>query len=127
MHYWISKNTPTNAIFLTLPEDDSFLCEARRSTIVGYKGVIHQPDFMIPWYDKMKEVYGVELSENKCRNLVDEAKSKYHQRTDEAIQTHEKINFRIWDLNQIDSNHIQWNQLIHREGAILLLNFSNKK
>ena len=127
MHYWISKNTPTNAIFLTLPEDDSFLCEARRSTIVGYKGVIHQPDFMIPWYDKMKAVYDVELSENKCRNLVDEAKSKYHQRTDEAIQIHEKINFRIWDLNQIDSNHIQWNQLIHREGAILLLNFSNKK
>ncbi|MFN0188303.1 MAG: DUF6798 domain-containing protein [Bacteroidia bacterium] len=127
MHHWIAQNSPINALFLSLPEDDSFLCEAKRSTIIGYKGVIHQPDFMIPWYDKMKNVYGVELSDQKCRKLLDEAKSKYHFRSDRAIQTKEKINYRILDLNQIDSNHINWNQLIHREGPILLMNFSQEK
>lgn len=127
MHYWIAKNTPTDATFLRLPEDDSFLCEAKRSTPIGYKGIIPQPDFMFPWYEKMKKIYGVELSDKKCRKLLDEAKSKYHHRPDEIIQTDEKIDFRIWDLNQIDSNHIRWNQLIHREGAILLLTFSKEK
>ncbi|MBK9637754.1 MAG: hypothetical protein IPO63_08005 [Bacteroidetes bacterium] len=126
MHHWIAKNTPLNAVFLTLPEDDSFLSEAKRSTPVGYKGIIHQPDFMIPWYEKMKNVYGVELSDKKCRKLLDEAKLIYHHRPDEIIQTDVKIDYRIYDLNQIDSNHIKWNYLIHREGDILLLTFSKK-
>ncbi|MBK7964424.1 MAG: hypothetical protein IPK10_03335 [Bacteroidetes bacterium] len=126
MHHWIAKNTPQNAIFLTLPEDDSFLCEAKRSLSVAYKGVIHQPDFMMQWYEKMKKNYGVELSDKKCRNVVDEAKLKYHQRPDESIPSDVKINFRIYDLNQIDSTQIRWNQLIHREGAILLLSFTKK-
>lgn len=127
MHLWIAKNTPTDAVFLSLPEDDSFLCEAKRSTPIGYKGIIPQPYFMFPWYEKMKNIYGVELSDKKCRKLMDEAKSKYHHRPDKIIQSDVKIDFRIWDLNQIDSNHINWNQLIHREGAILLLTFSKEK
>jgi hypothetical protein len=127
MHLWIAKNTPPDAVFLSMPEDDSFLCEAKRSTPIGYKGIIPQPDFMFPWYEKMKNIYGVELSDKKCRKLMDEAKSKYHQRSDHMIQSDVPIEFRIWDLNQIDSNHIKWNQLIHREGAILLLTFSKEK
>lgn len=123
MHSWIAKNTDKNAVFLTFPNDDSFLCEAKRNLPVGYKAIIHQPDFLIPWYNQMKNIYGVGLSSDKCMNVMDELTFLYPQRTDQMIKSSLKIDFRLWDLDQVDSAKINWNQLIHREGNILLLRF----
>lgn len=124
MHIWIAQNSSKNAVFLTFPNDDSFLCEAKRSLPVAYKGVIHQPDFLLPWHEKMKNIYGIGLSNEKCRNIIDEAKVLYYQLPDEKINSAIQIDFRLWDLNEIDSLKINWNQLIHREGEILLLSFT---
>lgn len=127
MHVWISQNTAINAVFLTFPNDDSFLCEAKRSLSVAYKGVIHQPDFLLPWHEKMKDIYGIELSDKKCRKILDEATVLYSQRTDEIIKSTTVINYRLWNLNEIDSAKLNWNQLIHREGEILLFSFTKEK
>ncbi|MBL7924047.1 MAG: hypothetical protein JNL88_07605, partial [Bacteroidia bacterium] len=43
MHLWISEHTGLHERFITLPGDDSFLCEARRSLVVGYKAILHRP------------------------------------------------------------------------------------
>lgn len=127
MHLWIVRHTPKNAVFLTFPNDDSFLCEAKRSLPVAYKGVIHQPNFLLPWQEKIKDIYGIELSNDKCRNVIEEAKVLYHLRPDEKITSAINIDYRLWNLNEIDSLQINWNQLIHREGEILLLSFNKNR
>ena len=57
MHDWIKSNTPTDAIIITTPDDDSFLCEAQRSMPTGWKAIIHEPQFLIPWYHTFLLVY----------------------------------------------------------------------
>lgn len=127
MHVWIANHTPKNAVFLTFPNDDSFLCEAKRSLPVAYKGIIHQPDFLLPWQEKIKDIYGIEPSNEKCRNFIDEANQIYHLRPDEKIKSSIDIDYRLWNLNEIDSLQINWNRLIHREGEILLIAFDKIK
>ena len=57
MHDWIRVNTPVDCLVLTSPYDDSFLCEAQRSMPVGFKAIVHEPFFLIPWYQKFKYAY----------------------------------------------------------------------
>jgi len=57
MHTWIKMNTPVDAVILTSPDDDSFLCEAQRSMPIGWKAIVHEPFFLLPWYDKFIATY----------------------------------------------------------------------
>ncbi len=45
MHEWIAEHTANDAVFLASPGDVSFLSEAHRSLLIGYKAVIHEPYF----------------------------------------------------------------------------------
>jgi len=123
MHEWISKNTDNKAVFLTMPNDDSFLCEAKRSMPVGYKAIIHQPDFLLKWYDNMNAIYGVKLSHKTCRNISKEAAGIYHLRTDTSLSYTGRIDYRLWNMELMDSSLIDWKALMHRESNILLLPF----
>src|ERR1035437_2386488 len=57
MHEWIAANTEKDAVILTAPTDFYFACEAKRSMPIGWKAIIHEPFFMIPWYKKFTDVY----------------------------------------------------------------------
>lgn len=63
MHEWIEKNTAKEDVILTSPDDNSFLCESKRSLSIGFKAVIHEPGFMVPWYRNYTTVY--QLTEKK--------------------------------------------------------------
>lgn len=62
VHQWISEELPENALFATYIDDEGFLCTAQRPITVGWNAVIHEPWFMLSWYEKLHEQYGVDTS-----------------------------------------------------------------
>ena len=58
-HEWINENTPQNALFLTAPNNYSFNCEAQRSTVVNYKAIVHETQFLLNWKQAMEKYYAV--------------------------------------------------------------------
>lgn len=68
MHEWIKKNTDVDAIFIIPPNDESFLCEAQRSTMVSYKPMIHQEKYQVDWLNKMMQLCGITIEELKDGN-----------------------------------------------------------
>lgn len=56
----ISKSTPQDALFIVPFDASAFHYYSRRSAFVGVKTLVHSPDFMPKWYQRIKEVYGVD-------------------------------------------------------------------
>lgn len=61
-HYWIKENTPINAQFLAPPNDYSFNCEAQRSTVVNYKAIVHETNYLIAWKNAMEKYYEIDFT-----------------------------------------------------------------
>lgn len=59
VHQWIYENTDEQAVFATYDRDESFLCEAKRPLTVSINPMIHEPWFMIDWYERYHQQYGV--------------------------------------------------------------------
>ena len=124
MHFWIAANTPKECVILPLPDDDSFLCEAQRSIPVGYKAIIHEPFFLLPWYKNFYSIYGVGLLPgNINQHVIERAKLLYSSRPDSVIDSPININFRIWDASLTSRNMIHEKIIIHQEGKYLLCKF----
>lgn len=124
MHFWIATNTPKDCVILPLPDDDSFLCEAQRSIPVGYKAIIHEPFFLLPWYKNFYSIYGVGLLPgNINQHVIERTKLLYPNRPDSVIVCPININFRIWDISLTSRNMIQDKIIIHQEGIYLLCKF----
>ena len=61
MHFWIADNTYKDVSVLVSPNNNAFSCQAKRSMPIHYQAIIHEPFFMLPWYETFKEVYGVSI------------------------------------------------------------------
>jgi hypothetical protein len=61
-HEWIKENTPQNALFLAPPNDYSFNCEAQRSTVVNYKAIVHETNYLIAWKNAMEKYYEMDFT-----------------------------------------------------------------
>lgn len=117
MHLWIRENTPKEAVFISFASDASFLCEARRSLVVAYKGIIHTPEFMLPWYQKMLAVYRAPVVENVCQqNVMSRADSAYALLPDSNIIAGYPFAFRLWKTEPLPGSGPE----IHREGDYIL-------
>ncbi|CAN5638489.1 hypothetical protein BH11BAC2_BH11BAC2_07940 [soil metagenome] len=124
MHEWIAANTPLDAVILAEPDDDGFLCQAKRSTPVAYKGIVHEPAFLIPWYNKMVDVYGVGINQiGRNPDVVSSAVILYPQRTDSMIISSITIDYRIWNLAKTSSSVLVGKKVIHQEGSYILTLF----
>lgn len=78
MHRWIEKNTPTDALFLIPATNDRFQCEAKRSIVSGYRAIIHEPWFMMPWFKNFCTIYHVTLEDGLHQNVYDILDERYH-------------------------------------------------
>lgn len=72
MHEWIKKNTPKEAMFSTYLSDESFSCEAHRPVTSMIVPMVHEPWYLIRWYENFYKQYGVkdtvyDLSETKSQ------------------------------------------------------------
>ena len=95
LHEWIQKHIPKESLILSPPWDDSFACEALRPSPIGYKAVIHEPFFMIPWYQKFYKIYGVNLADAEKGDVIALATQYYNTTFDKRESN---IRYRIDDL-----------------------------
>lgn len=113
---WVDKNLPNDAVVLCPPDDDSFACIAKRSQPVSFKTIIHEPGFMLKWYDKVKEIYGITVEECIDKKAVSMASSLYKERNyKEHITVATNIGYRIDNLNTCQFA-ADLGTIIHREG-----------
>jgi hypothetical protein len=61
MHFWIAENTPKDVTVLVSPDDNAFSCQAKRSMPIHFQAIIHEPFFMLPWYEDFAQIYGVSI------------------------------------------------------------------
>jgi hypothetical protein len=79
VHYRIRKEVPVNALFLVPPSDDSFGCESERSALTGFRAVIHEPWFMVHWYETFSAVYHVPLKDGLHTNILPIASDNFRR------------------------------------------------
>lgn len=118
MHDWIRVNTPKEAVFLINPSNESFLCEAQRSLLIGYKAVIHEPFFIVPWASDFCRIYSINRENLNGKWAVKQAAINYES-IFYAPLPYEKLDYR---LDQISSCQYlkKLGPEVHREGDFIL-------
>ena len=122
MHEWIATNIDKDKTILTYPSDFSFACEAKRSMPIGYKAIIHEPYFMIPWYERYKDIYGTSLENLGNKDALTVSDSLYTTVLYSPIHPPCKIDYRLDDISKckyVDA----LGKTIHKEGNYLLTEF----
>lgn len=101
MHEWINSNLPIEAKVLSFPGDDSFLCEAKRSTPVGFKAIIHEPQFIFPWYENIRKFYGISTGDFTCQvKMTALADSIYNSRSLAGIIPEDLPDYRLMKMEE---------------------------
>jgi hypothetical protein len=120
MHEWIGKNTDVKSVILTPPDDSGFLCEAKRSTPVAFKPIIHEPSFLLPWYERFREIYGVDIEKASGKKALDVATALYETRNYRTDKFH--IRYRI-DNRKTCKFTSELKKIVHREGDYILTEY----
>ncbi len=120
MHQWISVNTEKTAIVLVSPENSSFSCQAQRSMPIHFHAIIHEPEFMLPWYIKIEEIYGVGLDEISETNARDLATQLFETRNYNGY-TYE-INYRLDNATTCKFQN-ELGAIVHQEGPWIFSRF----
>lgn len=120
MHEWIEKNTPKDAVFLTPPTDYGFQCQAKRSIPIGFKAIIHEPDFMLRWYRYFERIYGVGLMDVEGRPTELVAEERYYQRPYNDVDPH--IDYRLDDRSKNRFVDLL-GPMVHQQGDWILTEF----
>lgn len=117
LHERIDREIPKEAVILPMVNDESFLCEAKRSIPVGFKAIIHEKDFMLDWYERMGELYQVSIKPGTCNQEVI-ARSKILQNSQLPLKYN--IDYRIIDSDLIDYNPVVYGEEVFRQGQFVL-------
>ena len=120
MHQWISINIEKTAIVLVSPENSSFSCQAQRSMPVHFHAIIHEPEFMLPWYVKIEEIYGVGLDDISETNARDLATQLFETRN--YIGCAYEINYRL-DNSTTCKFQNELGAIVHQEGPWIFSRF----
>lgn len=120
MHFWISENTPTEVSVLVSPANNAFACQAKRSMPNHFQAIIHEPFFMLPWYDDFKTIYGVSRENQIEIDARSQAIELYYSKNYQGTEKH--IDYRLDNLETckfID----ELGPIIHQEGDWVLTEF----
>jgi hypothetical protein len=119
MHQWIEGETEKDILVLVPPNDNSFSCQAKRSIPIHFTAIVHEPKFMLDWYDRYSKIYGVSL-ENLKKNAKDDAVTLYQTRNYRGSEY--GIDYRLDDLETCQFND-ELGPIIHQEGSWVLTEF----
>jgi hypothetical protein len=120
MHYWIEKNTDIAAVFLVSPENNGFSSQAKRSMPIHYQAIIHEPFFMLPWYQDYKEIYGVSIENLEGIDAREHAAQLYQTRNYTGL--HKKIDYRLDNLETCTFSD-ELGPIVHQQGSWVLTEF----
>src|SRR5262249_19455535 len=59
---WMRDHSPTQALFLTPPDDDSLRFRSERAIVVDWKGTPAVPTEVLAWYERLSAVIGRRLA-----------------------------------------------------------------
>ncbi|MFT4681782.1 MAG: hypothetical protein ACI9YU_001632 [Flavobacteriales bacterium] len=119
MHEWIAYYTPKNVCVLVSPNNKSFSCQAKRSMPIHFTAIVHEPEFMLEWYRRYSEIYGVTL-DNLKHNAQTDAIERFE--TDNFRGHHYGIDLRLDNLETCRfSNDL--GPVLHKEGTLVLTQF----
>ena len=124
MHEWIEKNTPLDALFLIPATNDAFQCEAKRSTVSGYRAIVHEPWFMLPWFSVFCKTYHVSLEDGLSRNVYDKLDDRYNS-IPPAIHLFPEIDFQLINKNDCKYLDIYVNP-VFQSGEWVLFSVKNQ-
>lgn len=123
LHEWMEKNLPKNAIVLCSPENTTMICEAKRSQAVIYQSIIHEPFYMLPWYQRFMEIYGVSLENANRNDIRKQADELYQKRNYKGAKY--KIDYRIDNIKTC-TYLPELGKTIHQNGDWILTEFAVK-
>ena len=119
MHLWIERETKKDILVLVPPNDNSFSCQAKRSIPIHFTAIVHEPKFMLDWYNRYSSIYGVSI-ENLQKNAKEDAVALYHSRNYQGSEY--GIDFRLDDLETCQFSG-DLGRIIHQEGSWVLTEF----
>ncbi|MGE3823570.1 MAG: DUF6798 domain-containing protein, partial [Bacteroidia bacterium] len=120
LHEWIAQNLPKDVVILCSPENTSLICEAKRSQVVQYQAIIHEPFYLLPWYQKFSDVYGVSIENADRHDIRKQAAELYLIRNFRSNAY--KINYRIDDISTC--NYVQeLGSVVHQSGNYILTEY----
>jgi len=93
LHEWMEQNLAKDAVILCSPENTSLICEAKRSQVVQYQAIIHEPFYMLPWYERLSDVYGVSIETADRNDIRKQAAELYLTRNYKTNKY--RIDYRI--------------------------------
>ena len=121
MHFWIEANTDKDISVLVSPDNNSFPCQAKRSMPIHFQAIIHEPFFMLPWYEDYKEIYGVSIENLEGIDARKHAVDLFQTRNYRGTRKH--IDYRIDNLKTCQFSD-ELGPVIHLEGNWALTQFS---
>lgn len=120
MHEWIKDNTPQDALFLSFPSDESFLCQAQRPLAIAFKAIIHEPWFMNKWYADFTKFYSVSDSIIYIpKNAISIAEKSFYETDNSAVLKENKIKYRLLEFSKCRFT-IDESKIIYRQGDYIL-------
>ena len=119
MHFWIEANTAKDVRLLVSPDDNAFPCQAKRSMPIHFQAIIHEPFFMLPWYDDFKEIYGVSIENMEGIDARAQAVNLYQTRNYRGSRY---IDYRLDNLETCQFK-AELGSIKHQEGKWILSEF----
>ncbi len=120
MHSWIEKNTDKQAVFLVSPDNNGFSCQAKRSMPIHYQAIIHEPFFMLAWYEDYKEIYGVSIENLEGIDARKHAASLFQTRNYRGGG--KRINYRLDNLETCTFTE-ELGPIVHQNGKWMLTEY----
>lgn len=123
MHFWVEENTPKDISVLVSPDNNAFSCQAKRSMPIHFQAIIHEPFFMMPWYEDFNEVYGVSIENLEGIDARAHAVKLYQSRN--YREAEKGIDYRLDNLETCQFTE-ELGPILHQEGNWVLTKFQPK-
>ena len=120
LHEWMMQNLPKNAVILCSPENTSLICEAKRSQVVQYQAIIHEPFYLLPWYELFKNIYGVSIETADRKDIRKQAAELYLTRNYKS--SNYKIDYRIDNVKKC-AYVSELGKVVYQSGDYVLTEF----
>ncbi len=86
------KLTDENAVFLVPPDNTTFKYYSQRSSYVEYKTVVHRKDALAKWYDRIRQIYDVNIEDKRAgKDITRLALSNYFALTKKELQAFKQM------------------------------------
>ena len=90
-------NTPKDALFMVPMGNTHFKYFSERSTYIDYKAVIHRKSVIPIWYQRIQEVYGIDIETRRRGQLMYQAGDDfYKKRTIQDLEVFAKKGIDYW-------------------------------